>query len=723
MLLTCRLELVVLVFCLILVGCKKDEGPIPIEEDFPEVGTIQLKNNVIKLEETDNNNLLSVEPAQLTFNDQGAQLQSVIVGDIILGAPTSLAPNGYLRKVTSISEVGGQLVFQTRQATLEEAIEECNIEEVFEFNWERSLNLSSQIDFLIDNDGNLSTAGDQIRFEGEFDVTPDVIFSLKKKIGGSLEAEMGLTVEAEKSFEIMITALGYSTGQDPIEAKIFEASGSPVLVGGFIWVKPEFEFKVGAMGEVLGGLTLGKRSSTSYTYIKAYKDGEWSTEKEVVDEEIPDDIIIEAEAAIEGYGKVGLNLKFYEILGFETYAKYFIRGEIETSSSNLGTFEYCISHGIKTGISLKEELFGSFDLTPLEITLSDDQLLPCGTINIGGGGTFVGDTILQTQQEVIEFGGNNYTKIEGSLVITGNEITDLSPLESIKEITGTFRAFFANGISSFSGLDNLESIGVNCIIEQCDGLSSLTGLNNLKTIAEDFRIEYCPALITLDGLDELQSIGERFIVRFNSQLSTIIGGGNLVSVERIEIDENSTLSSIGGFSGLNLLEDFAIAYNNNLSSISGLHNVSSLQLLSIHDNDNLESINLLGGLTEMEGNYLGIWGNPNLNTISGFQNLTSIMGELVISKNDNLETINAFQSLQFLSEGFGINENLKLQNIDFLENLNTVQNLYIMDNTLLTDFCGLNTLVQNNGISGVFEVIGNQYNPSLQDLVDGNCAE
>jgi hypothetical protein len=41
-----------------------------------------------------------------------------------------------------------------------------------------------------------------------------------------------------------------------------------------------------------------------------------------------------------------------------------------------------------------------------------------------------GDITLATQQEVIDFGQNNYTTINGSLCING-EINDLTPLKSL----------------------------------------------------------------------------------------------------------------------------------------------------------------------------------------------------------------------------------------------------------------------------------------------------
>lgn len=80
--------------------------------------------------------------------------------------------------------------------------------------------------------------------------------------------------------------------------------------------------------------------------------------------------------------------------------------------------------------------------------------------------------------------------------------------------------------------------------------------------------------------------------------------------------------------------------------------------------------------------------------------------------------MNSLQEYVLLS----IAESSAITNLDFLSNLDTVDDtLIIALNPNLIDFCGLNNAVDQNGITGTYTVVDNAYNPTLQDLVDGNC--
>ena len=56
-----------------------------------------------------------------------------------------------------------------------------------------------------------------------------------------------------------------------------------------------------------------------------------------------------------------------------------------------------------------------------------------------GAQTLEGDAILVTQADVDAFGANNYTRVEGSMLVGNSQdnisdITDLSPLNSLQEV-------------------------------------------------------------------------------------------------------------------------------------------------------------------------------------------------------------------------------------------------------------------------------------------------
>ena len=60
--------------------------------------------------------------------------------------------------------------------------------------------------------------------------------------------------------------------------------------------------------------------------------------------------------------------------------------------------------------------------------------------------------------------------------------------------------------------------------------------------------------------------------------------------------------------------------------------------------------------------------------------------------------------------------------MDGVNGINNVgETLKIRSNSILKDFCSLTNLVINGNI-GSFDVYNNAYNPTKQDIIDGNCA-
>jgi len=65
-----------------------------------------------------------------------------------------------------------------------------------------------------------------------------------------------------------------------------------------------------------------------------------------------------------------------------------------------------------------------------------------------------------------------------------------------------------------------------------------------------------------------------------------------------------------------------------------------------------------------------------------------------------------------------------VSNLDGLSNLTSVESPWIdiIGNTFLSNFCGLNELIINGGYNGNLTTYDNAYNPSKQDIIDGNCS-
>ena len=74
------------------------------------------------------------------------------------------------------------------------------------------------------------------------------------------------------------------------------------------------------------------------------------------------------------------------------------------------------------------------------------------------GETYVGNVIFTTQQQLNGF-PTCYSTINGSLTISGGNLTDLTNLQNLSEVTGSVTIFFNSSLNSLAGLESLASIG------------------------------------------------------------------------------------------------------------------------------------------------------------------------------------------------------------------------------------------------------------------------
>ena len=194
-----------------------------------------------------------------------------------------------------------------------------------------------------------------------------------------------------------------------------------------------------------------------------------------------------------------------------------------------------------------------------------------------------GTICLSTQAEVDAFRTNypSCTALPGNLTISGNNITDLSPLE------------------------NLETIGGDLRIENNAHLGNVDGLSSLSSIDGYLYVAYNSSLTDVDGLSSLSSIDGFLWISGNGILANVDGLSSLSSIDRfLYIGNNSSLANLDGLSSLSSIDGDLYIFNNAiLPSLEGLENIDpgSITDLRIQNNSLLSYCDLPNICTYLEG--------------------------------------------------------------------------------------------------------------------------
>lgn len=390
-----KILFLLIVGVLFIAGCsKEEEEETPSENDYPTVGTIKFYDNVIKLDNQSNISLTQITGTSLTLNET-TQVSSIKVNDYLIGSPTTLCPTGLLRKVVSITKNGQSYIFNTQYATLDEVIDECNISEIITnniFNKTVKSSVSTSFDvLLLDGDANTNTANDQAKITGSLELTPKLIFEMKKKKGERLKSgyiKAGVEFELQKDFDFTCKTSLVNFDKDIPIGK--ELQGPTFLVGGVIFVTPTLKFSVGMKGGVSANMKIGTHESSTYKIFKELKNGAF-TDVQYEKSYLPSSLNLDftGNASVEVYLKAKYSLKIYEVIGLNVSSKFYLKGDANVSATNLTQVNYCTKWGVKGAAGVEINVFGSDLLTAeIEAQLYEAPLPtilgvnPCDVINL-----------------------------------------------------------------------------------------------------------------------------------------------------------------------------------------------------------------------------------------------------------------------------------------------------------------------------------------------------
>ena len=234
------------------------------------------------------------------------------------------------------------------------------------------------------------------------------------------------------------------------------------------------------------------------------------------------------------------------------------------------------------------------------------------------------------------------------------------------------------------------------------------------------------------------SSSEDFILLITKQYKTILGNLTI---------HFTGLKNLRGLESLTSVGSLTLHNNNFLENTEGINNLIHIGSdLTIRNNPLLQEISLLKTKKIKGSIFLRL--NPLLKDLKGLKNVTTVGRKFVIDNIDSLTTLEGLENLSFVGLLFVISENNSLTNLNGLSKLNSVgklleisgndsltnidglnnltylgESLEISRNTNLSSFKGLQKIFENGHFTGSFDCWNNAFNPSRNDLVNGNLVD
>lgn len=337
-----------------------------------------------------------------------------------------------------------------------------------------------------------------------------------------------------------------------------------------------------------------------------------------------------------------------------------------------------------------------------------------------------GNVSLESQQEVIDFGANNYSEITGHLWIRdySGDVSDLSPLLSLQRIGTELDISHVESLVTLDGLNNLKSVG-SLVILVNENLLTLDGLDNLMTIHNYLILDQNISLVSFSSLENITSIPGFLRIWNNEALTDMNGLENIVSVGGyLEIVGNDVLPNLNGLQGLISVGSYLhISQNDALISLQGLSSLNNVGLdLYIVRNPLLEDFGNMNSLTSVNQDVL-VDDNESLLNLDGLNGLEYVGRNFIVRDNELLMNTNGLSNLRIVEGGLSISRSHVMTEIGGFNNIESITNNFAFtDNDLLTDYCVLQTFLSGNGLGGEFLTERNAFNPTRTDIINGDCS-
>ncbi len=339
-------------------------------------------------------NLTSVSASGVfTFAQGSAALDDVDIGDVIVGDVSTAAPEGFLRKVTSVSSQSGEVVLTTESATLEDAIQQGSISLSKRFTPVDIVSMTTLpgvtlvqpteatlVDgfffdisdvVLYDDDGNLSTTYDQIKANDSLELAPGFDFNLAVKDGNLQKLEFIPNVEENIELEFLIE-VELASVELKYELARLHLGTITVFVGPVpVVFLIEMPIYLRGDGQVSVGITTTVTQKATLSAGLRYQDGTWSPVSSFTNSFTFEPPRLSASVEFKEYIDPPLDLLLYGVAGpFASFTPYLL-----LTADPFATPWWELYGGIDATVGVKVEVLGRSLVDHTEVVVGYKILL------------------------------------------------------------------------------------------------------------------------------------------------------------------------------------------------------------------------------------------------------------------------------------------------------------------------------------------------------------
>jgi formylglycine-generating enzyme required for sulfatase activity len=340
-----------------------------------------------------------------TFTPGAPGLENIISGTIIVGDAATACPEGFLRKVTSITHLNGFTFIQTTSTSLEEAIQQGQVQfskqltasDIQSTSFEPGVTLleapemisSGYLNFemndvvLYDDDGNLNTTNDQLRVDGSLHLSPDLNFNMLIRENHldqvTFAVNLAETTELKFKVETELISLQASYQLGTLHIAKFTVMEGPIP----LVFSVDMPIYLKADGSVSVGVTTSVTQSATLKAGLRYQNETWTPIQEFSNQFSYVPPQLSASMELKGYISAPLTLKLYGIPGPYGEISPYLKLEADTASDPWWT----LKAGIDVNIGFNLEVLGgskedhSDRIIAYEVVLSTPPSIPNPTSN------------------------------------------------------------------------------------------------------------------------------------------------------------------------------------------------------------------------------------------------------------------------------------------------------------------------------------------------------